>query len=294
MLGNIFRRSKKVTDSKVRTMPAFARENEVIQTSYTSDPIEIIPDFLTVPASDCRAITLEHIDFSKTDLPEYEGCFAVVLENVLSPSECATLLALAEKSATTSQGWRPAMVNAGGNFEALATDYRNSDRIIWDNVEMVDRLWKRCCTAPGLAEMLSKPPMIQDFLSNRQISTGDHWRFSRLNDRMRFLRYGPGQFFKRHCDGTYETDDNKKHERSFYTFHLYLSQDEYLEGGATTFHPAQNQWTDSKSEKRLNVDSKVGRVLIFQHRRLLHSGDTVLAGIKHTMRTDIMFETIGG
>lgn len=274
-------------------MPAFARENEVIQTSYTSDPIEIVPSFIKTTAWDFQPITVERIDFSKTDLPEYEGCFAVVLENVLSPSECATLLALAEKSATTSQGWKPAMVNAGGNFEALATDYRNSDRIIWDNAEMVDRLWQRCCTAPGVAEMLSKPPMVQDFLSKRQLSIGDQWRFSRLNDRMRFLRYGPGQFFRRHCDGTYEPENTKKHERSFYTFHLYLSQDEYLDGGATTFHPAKNQWTDTKNEKRLNVDSKAGRVLIFQHRKLLHSGDTVLAGIKHTMRTDIMFETIG-
>jgi hypothetical protein len=44
----------------------------------------------------------------------------------------------------------------------------------------------------------------------------------------------------------------------------------------------------------LDVDPKAGRVLIFQHRRLLHSGDTVSAGIKYTMRSDLMYEWEGG
>jgi hypothetical protein len=56
-----------------------------------------------------------------------------------------------------------------------------------------------------------------------------------------------------------------------------------LRGGATTFHS-----TDMK--ERLDVDPKIGRVLIFQHRRLLHSGDNVVEGIKLTMRSDIMYK----
>jgi hypothetical protein len=43
-------------------------------------------------------------------------------------------------------------------------------------------------------------------------------------------------------------------------------------------------------QHRIDVDPKVGRVLIFQHRRLLHSGDEVTAGIKYTMRSDVMFQ----
>lgn len=103
-----------------------------------------------------------------------------------------------------------------------------------------------------------------------------------------------------HCDGTYETPDGS--QRSFYTYHLYLndsaqalgipkSEDEskekegpeLLRGGATTFH-------SSHGPNRLDVDPKIGRVLIFQHRRLYHSGDDVTAGIKYTMRSDVMFE----
>lgn len=41
---------------------------------------------------------------------------------------------------------------------------------------------------------------------------------------------------------------------------------------------------------RLDVDPKAGRVLVFQHRRLLHSGDTVAAGTKYTMRSDLLYE----
>lgn len=41
---------------------------------------------------------------------------------------------------------------------------------------------------------------------------------------------------------------------------------------------------------KLDVDCKAGRVLIFQQKGLLHSGDEVVRGIKYTMRSDIMYE----
>ena len=44
--------------------------------------------------------------------------------------------------------------------------------------------------------------------------------------------------------------------------------------------------------RRLDVDPKMGRVLIFQHAHLLHSGDEVHKGIKYTMRSDLMYERI--
>lgn len=41
---------------------------------------------------------------------------------------------------------------------------------------------------------------------------------------------------------------------------------------------------------RIDVDPLAGRVLIFQHRRLLHSGDEVESGIKYTVRSDLMYQ----
>lgn len=39
----------------------------------------------------------------------------------------------------------------------------------------------------------------------------------------------------------------------------------------------------------MDVVPKAGRVLLFQHRGLIHSGDDVTRGTKLTMRTDIMY-----
>jgi hypothetical protein len=57
---------------------------------------------------------------------------------------------------------------------------------------------------------------------------------------------------------------------------------EPLKGGATTFY----SWN---MQERIDVVPKCGRVLMFQHRGLLHSGDDVVSGLKLTMRTDIMY-----
>jgi hypothetical protein len=117
-----------------------------------------------------------------------------------------------------------------------------------------------------------------------------------------------------HCDGSYQTPGRDPEERSFVTLHLYLNDSLQaitpaestsntdmsfpplvansessapvlvtLQGGATTFHSMD-------MKRRLDVDPKVGRVLLFQHKGLLHSGDYVTAGIKYTMRTDLMYE----
>ena len=96
---------------------------------------------------------------------------------------------------------------------------------------------------------------------------------TRLNERMRFLKYGEGQYFRLHFDGSFRVPGGD--EGSLYTLHLYLnrvgddSKEGKLEGGATTFH------SDDESQD-LDVEPKAGRVLIFQHRGLLHSGADVL------------------
>ena len=87
-----------------------------------------------------------------------------------------------------------------------------------------------------------------------------------------------------HNDGCFVTPDGK--EISYYTIHLYLNGPtaaNKLQGGATTFHSYD-------MERSFDVDPKVGRVLIFQHRDILHSGADVTGGIKLTMRTDMMYK----
>lgn len=82
-----------------------------------------------------------------------------------------------------------------------------------------------------------------------------------------------------HRDGTYVTPSGN--EVSFYTLQLYLSGGD-VKGGATTFHSGD-------MSRSLDVDPKMGRVLLFQHAHLLHSGAEVQEGTKYTMRTDLMY-----
>ncbi|KAF9880806.1 hypothetical protein CkaCkLH20_01848 [Colletotrichum karsti] len=259
-----------------------------VRTSYASNDVPIPADFLSGPPPD--PVTLTRIDWSGTPLPENGDRYAVVLDNVLTPAECAQLIALAEASATTADApWQPAMVNIGGGFEILEPAYRSSDRIIWDQQAVVDRLWARCALAPGLREDLAT---FHRLAPARGGKVG--WKFDRFNKRMRFLKYGPGQFFRPHCDGEYsETSEDGTVFRTHYTVHLYLNDSAQavgegkadLVGGATSF-------LSGDEERRVDCDPKMGRVLIFQHSRLYHSGDDVVSGIKYTMRTDIMYEMV--
>ncbi|KAG6919242.1 hypothetical protein DXG01_008038 [Tephrocybe rancida] len=55
-----------------------------------------------------------------------------------------------------------------------------------------------------------------------------------------------------------------------------------LHGGSTRF------WTPNK-KAFLDVHPKLGRVLVFQQRMLIHSGEEVTQGVKYTMRGDFVF-----
>ena len=104
-------------------------------TSYESKELEIPEDYLVSEPYDAKPILFTPIDFSKTTLPEYHGGYAVILDNVLSPSECTKLIQLAESSVLDKDRagdspWQPALVNIGFGMEVLQKDYRNSDRII--------------------------------------------------------------------------------------------------------------------------------------------------------------------
>jgi hypothetical protein len=178
------------------------RRGPVIKTSYISKPITIPDSFLSTSVANVGQVTYNKIDFSKTPLPEYAGLYAVVLDNVLSPAECTELIKLAQLSAGAGEpgvendGWQPAMVNAGPHGEFLATDYRNSDRIIWDEKTVVHRLLMRCFLAEHVQKDLSVLDGSKGILGQTAVRLGHRWKATRLNERMRFLRYGKGQFFK--------------------------------------------------------------------------------------------------
>ncbi|KAL2192009.1 hypothetical protein L209DRAFT_748784 [Thermothelomyces heterothallicus CBS 203.75] len=196
--------------------PSHKRDSNIpVKTSYVSNRVALPPGFLTTAPPDARPATAKRIDFASSPLPEYAGRYAAVLDHVLSPSECAALLALAEASVPLSSGpgnndaadndddpWHPALVNVGGGFEVLQPDYRNGDRIIWDCQEVVDRIWARCLAAAaaaapaggveGDAGLLERVAAVEAgevaiVGHNPRQRDGARWEFSRVNERMRFL-----------------------------------------------------------------------------------------------------------
>jgi predicted 2-oxoglutarate/Fe(II)-dependent dioxygenase YbiX len=98
-----------------------------------------------------------------------------------------------------------------------------------------------------------------------------------LNERLRFLRYSPGDYFILHFDGCFRRQDE---ERSFITLQLYLN--EGFDGGDTTF-------IDIDTDATIGVKPKTGNVFIFQH-DIYHSGAEVTQGHKYAVRTEVMFQ----
>jgi hypothetical protein len=180
-------RNQRAASPAASTMSSNIEDGMPRKTTYESRHVDLPEGFLQGPSQ--HPVSMTPVPFAQSQLPEYRGCFAVTLDNVLSRDECEQLIRLAEQSApldadgSEDRPWRPAMVNIGPGIEVLSTGYRNSDRIVWDHQEVVNRLWARCCQADGLGDKLA--------------TYKAKWRFSRVNDRMRFLRYKPGDYFKR-------------------------------------------------------------------------------------------------
>ena len=76
----------------------------------------------------------------------------------------------------------------------LSPDSPDSRRIIWDDRDIVERIWNRVKDeVPELKTLVGVPKITGNGPAKRK----EVWCFERLNERMRFLRYGEGQYFRR-------------------------------------------------------------------------------------------------
>ena len=256
------------------------------------------------------------IDFTTTTppIPKYARLFAGVIDDILTEEECNEFIRRAEATTippnSTTAGtpaWERAMINIGSGRQALDTETRNCGRIILDDTVLTDKLLTR------LMPFLKKWGI--DQIENQLQVTGlrgrgKRYHLTRLNERLRFLKYEGGEYFRPHGDASYVTPDGK--ERSFYTIHLYLNGEgeQDLEelrgerrrmvrdgevnrdvngrllGGATSFIA---RFEDEENEEQVRVFPRTGSVLVFQQMDLIHGGDPVFRGTKYTMRTDIMY-----
>jgi len=166
------------------------------------------------------------------------------ISNVLTADECREQIAFAE-----AQGFEVATIEARDG-PRLDRELRNNDRVIVDDVDRADGIWNR------VAKFM--PPSRH----GRQVVG--------LNERIRYYRYGPGQKFDWHYDGTFERDNG---EASLFTFMIYLNEG-YL-GGSTGF-------------EELQVHGRLGMALVFEHEQL-HEGAELIKGTKYVLRSDVMY-----
>ncbi len=134
-----------------------------------------------------------------------QNALIIEIANVLSPEECAVLIARIEAAGPTE-----APISSMNGF-VMRPDIRNNTRVMFDDVELATKLFER--VRPHVPERLQ-----------------GEWMLCGANERMRCYRYAPGQYFKPHFDGAFV---RSRDERSWVTFMIYLNECEA--GGHTEF-----------------------------------------------------------
>jgi hypothetical protein len=199
-----------------------------------------------------------------------DGHFAIVLDNVLTPEECAAWLGYPER-----EGYEPALLNRGVK-QSYQPDVRHSDRCVIDNPALVADLFQRI--EAFLPQKLHRPRRLG---RRGEIVKTSTFELTGLNERLRFLKYNKGGYFRPHFDGIYCRPDGS--EMSWMTVMLYFNDD--FRGGQTCLlKPGTNAVQHT-------LLPKPGRVFLFEH-DLLHVGEEVVEGTKLCVRTDVMYREI--
>src|SRR5262245_25902307 len=161
----------------------------------------------------------------------------------LSPAECEAFICAAEE-----HGFEAAPIGGG---TLIAPEVRNNTRVMVDDPELSGQLWERL--APWI------PARLFEFHALG------------LNERFRYYRYDPGEYFRWHGDGAFV---RSRYERSLLTAMVYLN--DCPEGGTTDFRIG------------CSVAPRRGAALLFEH-QLVHQGAPVVRGLKYVLRTDVMY-----
>ena len=208
---------------------------------------------------------------TRLSVPHVPGAF--VLSGLLSPSECATLTAVANAIGYTPDHplARPAASGIGG-LEILM------------NKTMMRSIFARC-----------------ESLLPTELGGG---RVAGINERCRLFKYtaAEGAVYRPHIDGSWpgsgldEISGAYRHDaygdrRSRLTFLIYLNDD--FDGGCTTFYlPSTAAVGGAEQLCARGVVPRAGSVLCFPQGNtasLLHEGSAVTRGVKYVIRSDVLY-----
>ena len=109
---------------------------------------------------------------------ELDGERIFLIHNLLTPQECEQHIARTE-----ALGYGDAPITTSVGF-VMRKDIRNNERVIVDDVGLAHSLFER-----------ARPLLPAEWYG---------WQLVGLNERFRFYRYDPGQYFAPHTDGYFQ------------------------------------------------------------------------------------------
>lgn len=234
---------------------------------------------------DASAVTVDPVEPVDSRFRQYGGR-CLLLRNVLTPTECELLIQNMNKTLVPVQ---------------YRHDYRQNDRCIYESTDFAKLLWQRVQPfAKGLVVRVEENPAKQHLLTelpgdcprNLRVGYGHegNWHPIGLNECLRFCRYDPGGFFRKHCDAPFRRSED---EMSLFTCMFYLNGD--MEGGSTRFldvDPEMSQENEFKLAKDhevlASVKPEAGLCILFFQPGLMHEGEDLYGGTKYILRTDVM------
>jgi predicted 2-oxoglutarate/Fe(II)-dependent dioxygenase YbiX len=187
-------------------------------------------------------------------LPADAG-FCVVIPGFLSAPECRQHIATSE-----ARGF----VGAGSDYPP---SYRNNERQVLDDPQLAQHLLRRL--------LQHTPPTLQH--------AGEPWALHSVNERFRLCRYRAGQQFNIHQDGVHHRGEGLQ---SRLTFMVYLTDGDDFEGGDTLFYSAGPA---GRAQVIGRVRPRAGSLILFDH-SLWHAGAVVTRGVKHILRSDVLYQ----
>ena len=196
--------------------------------------------------------------------PELGTC--LLIHGFLSPAECVALIKASERR----------------GFLSAETDYppsyRNNDRQVIEEGFLSDCLFQRLRNAADSAYQVENMMIIQQA----------PWQLVGLNERLRLCRYTAGQQFHIHQDGVHHRGVDCQ---SRLTFMIYLTDGEEFEGGDTLFYATGPRGNHEGSAMKVvaRLRPRVGSLILFDH-GIWHAGDTVTQGVKHILRSDLIYQ----
>eukprot|EP01068_Selenidium_serpulae_P007644 Selendium_serpulae@DN4767_c0_g1_i1.p1 len=210
--------------------------------------------------------------------PMGHGTNAFVVENLLTPEECKSLIASTENAGYSY--WNPE--------DPDSFDFRSAYTVEIDAPNLAKTIWSR------LSQFFQDELVMNEDDELCERGMAGSWIPSGIYTKMLFARYYKDQHFGPHTDGATILDANT---RSFRPVLIYLNTVE--EGGGTKFlrdgdranqivRDEKGRYTSAKDYIAYETTPAPGRCAVFFHTDM-HEASPIVKGVKYILRTDMLF-----